>query len=545
MTIVNALDRGRKAFGNQAWRDAFADLSLADKETPLQPDDLEMLAIAAYLTGNSIVCNEVWSRAHNEYLTEGNIAGAARCAFWLGFTLLNKGEYARGGGWISKAGSLVDYDQLECVEQGYLLLPMALRALSDGDAERSYEKLEQIGEIANRFKDPDLKTLSRLGKGQALIRLGEIQTGVKCLDEAMAIVDSGVLSPIVVGIVYCAVIETCLEIFDLNRAQEWTGALNDWCTSHPHLVPFRGQCLTRRSEIMQMHGEWQDAIKEASHAVEILSKPKGEPAAGSAFYQLGELHRLHGDFIKAEEAYREANRFGRKPQPGLALLRLAQGRIDTAKTSIQQVMNEAKKLKIRSASLPAYIEIMIAAKDHENARDGVQELVKISNDLNAPLIKARAAYAEGSLLLSEGDAQKALECLVKAYSIWETLKSPYEAARTRVLIGMASREIGDEDTAIMELETALLTFSELNAISDITRVNEILRDKKIIKPSGLTKREMEVLQLIANGETNRNIASELYISERTVERHVSNIFNKLNVSSRSAATAYAYKQQLI
>jgi DNA-binding CsgD family transcriptional regulator len=459
----------------------------------------------------------------------------------LGFTLLNRGEYARGGGWISQAGSLLANDQLECVERGYLLLPLALKALSEGDAERSFGKFEQIGEIANSFKDPDLRTLSRLGKGQALIRLGEIQTGVKCLDEAMAIVDSGILSPIVVGIVYCAVIETCLEIFDLSRAQEWTGALSDWCTSHPHLVPFRGQCLTRRSEIMQMHGEWQ----EAKHAVEILSKPKGEPAAGSAFYQLGELHRLHGDFIKAEEAYLEANRFGRKPQPGLALLRLAQGRIETAKTSIQQVMNEAKKLKVRSTSLPAYIEIMIAAKDYENARDGVQELVKISNDLNAPLLIAKAAYAEGSLLRSEGNAQKALECLSKAYSIWETLKSPYEIARTRVLIGMASREIGDEEAANMELDTAHRTFSELNAISDINRIKELLRDKKIIKPGGLTKRELEVLQLIANGKTNRNIANELYISERTVERHVSNIFNKLNVSSRSAATAYAYKQQLI
>lgn len=545
MSAEKVLERGREAYRKQAWRDACKLLSQADKKSPLDPEDLEILAMSAYLTGNFQLCNEILSRAHNVYLQQGNVEGAARSAFWLGFILLNRGEYARGGGWISQARNVLLEDNPECVEMGYLLLPAALKCLSEGDTEGSLKNFEKVGEVADRFQDRDLKTLSRLGKGQTLVRMGRYQSGVILLDEAMAIVDTGTLSPVVTGIVYCAVIETCLEVFDLGRAQEWTDALSDWCTSHPHLVPFRGQCLTRRSEIMQLHGKWQDAIKEANHAVGVFSQSNLEPASGAAFYQLGEIQRLCGDYVEAENAYNEANKFGRKPQPGLALLRLAQGQTKVAQASIEQVMNEAKNLKTRSRSLPAYIEIMIAANETEKAGNGIRELTEIAGKLNAPFINASVAYAKGTLSLSLGNPHQALEYLLTAYSIWEELEAPYETARTRVLIGKASREIGDLDASIMELEAALWTFNELNAKPDIEITDKLLRNRNMPKSGGLSNRELEVLQLIAGGKTNKYIASKLYISERTVERHVSNIFNKLNVSSRSAATAYAFKNQLL
>ena len=545
MGTEKALDQGRKAYQQQVWGEAYTLLSNADKEASLAPENLELLAVAAYLVGKFNECYDIWTRAHNDYLNNDNIVGAIRCAFWMGFTLLNKGESARGGGWIARARTLLEEGQLDCVERGYLLLPVALRCLGEGDPKGSLVNLEQAGKIGDRFRDPDLMTLTRLGRGQALVRLGSVREGATLLDEAMAAVDSGEVSPIVVGIVYCAVIETCLEIYDLSRAQEWTEALNDWCSSQPQLVPYRGQCLIRRSEIMQLHGTWSKAINEASRAIEYLTKPKGEPAASAAYYQLGELYRLRGDFIKAEEAYRQASKWGRKPQPGLALLRLAQGQVDVAKKSIESALNEARNIKMRARILPAYTEIMLTANDGDKAGIAANELIEIATGFNAPLMDAIAAHAEGAVSLSEGNNQDALEKLRHAWTIWEQLEAPYEIARVRFLIGKAYTKLGDGDTAALEFEAAWATFHELGAIPDIMRIDEYFDTKSSERTHGLSKRELEVLRLIANGKTNKAIANELFISERTVERHVSNIFDKLNVSSRSAATAYAYKKQLI
>jgi DNA-binding CsgD family transcriptional regulator len=271
----------------------------------------------------------------------------------------------------------------------------------------------------------------------------------------------------------------------------------------------------------------------------VSSDESGQPATGAALYQLGELHRLHGNYIKAENAYREASKFGRKPQPGLALLRLAQGQVETAKTSISRVLKEANNVKTRSRALPAFIEIMITANDPEQAERGICELVEISRDLNAPVLNAAAAYSEGLFFLYAGDTHRAMESLRKAYSLWERLEAPYETARTRLLIGKACRELGDEDTARMEMEAARWTFDQLNAEPDSTRINKLLKDRHKGKKGGLTPRELEVLKLIASGKSNKTIAGELFISERTVERHVSNIFNKLVVSSRAEITSLA------
>ena len=544
MVREKEIHQGRTAFGRREWKAAHQLLSEADRSVPLHPNDLELLAIAAYLLGKSSESHDTWSRAHNDHLHGGDVRCAVRCAFWLGFTLLNAGEFARGGGWIARASRLIG-EHSDCLEHGYLLLPVALRLLGEGKAGDSRDTFDQAGKIGERFQDTDLIALTRLGRGQALIRLGQAQEGVPLLDEAMAAVDAGETSPIVSGIIYCAVIEACMEIFDLRRAQEWTKALSDWCGSQPDLVPFRGQCLIRRSEIMQLHGEWPDAMEEASRANELFAQQKADTMAGAACYQLGELYRLRGDFAKAEEAYHQSSSYGRDPQPGLALLRLAQGQVESARVSILRTLQEAKNLKTRTRVLPAYIEIMLAARDVHQAQTAANELGEIAKDMGAALLQALAAQARGAVLLFQGDAPAALEQLSHARAIWTSLKAPYASARVRCLIGTACHETQDHEAARMEFAAARKTFLQLEARPDIDRVDALTHKRGSGKTLGLTSRELEVLRFLAKGKTNKAIASELFVSERTVDRHVSNILAKLNLPSRAAATAFAYENELV
>jgi len=544
MIAAHSLDGGREAFARMAWVDSYAQLSAVDRDSALEPEDLERLSIAAYLLGRDADSEEVLARAHNEYVRRGCLGDAARAAFWLGFQLFGKGEMARGSGWLARARRLVDDAPDPCVAQGLLLVPAALQLMQRGDITAAYDTFSQAAAAGERFRDLNLTTLGRLGQGQALITLGKIAAGVALLDEVMVGVTNAEVSPVIVGIVYCATLDACSGIFDVRRAHEWTTALSRWCASQPDLVPFRGECLVRRAEIMHLHGAWLDAMREVERARDALLQ-RGERAAGAAVYELGELHRLRGEFAKAEEAYRLAVQWGQKAQPGLARLRMDQGQLAAAAAAIRLVAEEARDRRARSRMLAAYVDIMLAVHDVPAADVAADELSKIAGELESPFLRAVSAHATGAVLLAKGDTRSALVALREAAAAWREFPAPYEGARSGVLVGLACRALGDEDAAELELDAAQQTFETLGAVPELARLRELRKKRPSSSADRLTTREVEVLRLVAAGKTNRTIADELGISEKTVARHVSNIFRKLGLPTRAAATAYAYKHELV
>ncbi|MEG3630123.1 LuxR C-terminal-related transcriptional regulator [Streptomyces poriticola] len=548
MATVDPRMRGREAYERLAWRDAYEHLSAADQRGRLEPDDLDRMARAAYLIGAVDGATGAWERAHHAFLERGDVASAVRCAFWIGFTLVLHGEHARGGGWLARAQHILEDAALDCAEQGYLRIPMVLRALDGGDPEAARRSLVEITEIADRFDDADLQALGRLGQGQALLAQGRTAQGVAMLDEAMVAVTMGEVSPVAAGIVYCAVILACRGVFDLRRVQEWTAALSRWCATQQDLKPYRGQCLVHRSEIMQLRGEWADAMDEVRQACEHLSDPPGNPVMGMALYQRAELYRLRGDFPRAENCYREAIDRGHSAQPGLALLRLAQGRLDDAAAAIRRTLGETEGAEDRPGVLAGYVEIELAAGAVEDAHLAVDELDKIAAGFDSPYLRAVVAYAHGSALLAAGEPEAACVALRRAWVAWHDIDAPYETARVRLQMARACRRIGDHDTAEMELEAARRVFERLGAVPALDQVRQLMSRAgraSYPTPGGLTPREVEVLRLVATGASNREIADRLVISDKTVARHVSNMFTKLGVSSRAAATAYAYEHDLV
>lgn len=528
----------------EKWTETYTELLKADRDGALRPEDLEKLATSAYLTGRDEECLTALERAHQGYMTRKRINEAVRCTFWLAIIHFNRGDKAQGSGWIKRGNSLLDKNNFDCPEQGLLLIPVALGALSQGDTRNALELFEKAVSIGEQYNDVDLKAIGCLGSGQAMVVQGDIKKGINILDEAMIMAKAEDIHLIAKGIIYCAGISVCRKVWDLKRAQEWTLALSRWCNSHADLVPFRGQCLVRRAEIMQLFGEWPKAMEEAEHACKRF-QTSVPPATGEAYYRQGELHRLLGAFMQAENCYREAAKWGKTPQPGLALLRLTQGQLDAAKTSIVNTLREAKDTKVRVEHLPAMVRIMIAANHTEEGRTAAEELSQIADHFDVPYLYAMSSYALGNVFFAEGDLIEASRNVQKALDGWNTFNLPYEIARARELKGLIYREMGDKDSSDMDLAAAKWTFEQLNAAPDLDRVTRLLNMKLNHNNHGLTLRELQVLRRVASGKTNKSVAGELFISERTVDRHVSNIFNKLGVSSRVEASTYALKNKML
>ena len=538
------LEHGREAYARREWRGAHASLATADRALPLGAEDLELLATSASMLGRDDEHLQVLERAHHGHLEAGETLQAARCACWAGTHLLIRGEMARGAGWLARAQRLVEQEERDCVERGYLLVPMMMGQEAAGDS-AAYDTAAAVAGIGERFGDADLLGLALHQQGRLLIKQGRREAGFALLDETMLAVTSGELSPIVTGLIYCSVIEGCQQIYELGRAREWTAALTRWCGEQPDMVSFTGRCLVHRAEILQLRGAWAAALDEARMAERRFGQAMHEVAAGEASYRKGEIHRLRGERAAAARAYRAARQRGWEPQPGLCLLRLAEGNTDAAAAAIRRAVGETRGVSQRAALLPAYIEIMLSVGNVDDARTACRELEQITDGFGSGMLGAALAQARGVIALVEGDAWAALVPLRHACRAWQELDVPYEAARARVLVGLACRALLDEDTATLELEAARDVFAQLGAAPDLARVDSLAPGVDARSSHGLSPRELEVLRLVAGGATNKAIAASLFLSERTVERHLSNIFSKLRVPSRTAATAYAYEHQLI
>jgi DNA-binding CsgD family transcriptional regulator len=538
--MQDRLQHGRDSYARRRWNEAYQSFASTDETTPLGVDDLERLATSAYLTGRDLEFQQIHDRLHRSHVDAGDRARAARCAFWLGLSLLLRGEAAQANGWTVRGQRLVD--DLDCAERGYLLLPSAEDQLRAGQGEAAYATAAAAAAIGERFGDCDLVAVARHVQGRALIEQGRVSAGLGFLDETMLAVVTGELSPIMTGLMYCSVIDACQQIHALGRAREWTAALSNICEQQPEMVAFTDACLVHRAEIMRLQGAWPDALTEACRACERARRADRKPP-GAALYQQAEIHRLCGEFAKAEDAYRSASELGCEPQPGLALLRLAQGRGDAACASIRRLTSATSDRVRRARLLPAHLEIMLSTGDVEEARRACDELRELARALDADALRAVVAQADGAIALADGHAHAALDPLRKAFELWSGLEAPYEAARVRVLIGQACRALGDEEAAGLERRAARSVFEQLGARPDLARMDAPIAPQRSLKHP-LTARERHVLRLISNGRTNKQIADELRVSERTVDRHVSNILSKLDVPSRTAATAYAYDHQL-
>ena len=538
------LERGRECYAQRQWADAYTSLSRADRATPLVGHDLELLAMAAYLVGRDEDYLSALERAHQAHLDAGERVRAVRCAFWVGMRLLFRGETGRATGWFARAQRLLEREALECAERGYLLLPVVEQQLAADDSEAAYATAASAAEIGESCGDADLIACARHQQGRIRLQQGQVERGLALLDEVMVAVTAAELSPLVTGLMYCSVIRACQEVYAFGRAGEWTAALARWCEEQPEMVAFTGVCRVHRAEIMQLHGAWQAAIEEAQRARE-RSQGVDQQAAAAALYQQAEVHRLRGELSAAEEAYRNASQMGFEPQPGLALMRVAQGRRDAAAAAIRRSVSAATNPLQRARLLPAYVEIMLAVGDIPEARRAGSELEDIAQAFDTDVLRALAAQARGAVDLAEGDPRAAFGPLRRALDVWRQVDAPYEAARVRVLMGMACRSLGDDEAAVLELAAARAAFEHLGAAPDVARTHALAQGAPPDQRHGLSPRELQVLRLVATGKTNKAIAAELSLSERTIDRHVSNIFTKLDVPSRAAATAFAFAHKLV
>ena len=541
MGVVDELVRAREAYDRQEWvaaYDALSELSPGD----LTPDDFARLAMVAYLVGRQNDCIQALQRAHAAQLDAGDRRGAVRSAFWLAMVLIESGEPAVAGGWVSRAQHLVEDIDQDVVERGYVLIHLFFQRLFSGDIDGAGVLADDVESIGRRFADPDLLAMGRCFKGRLLIYQGEVSEGLALLDEAMAAVSAGEVAPIFAGQIYCALIEACQEISDFTRAEQWTRALSRWCDAQDGLLAFTGQCAVHRGQIMRLHGAFAEALEELDRAQLRYLAIGSPPAAGLSWAERGDILRIRGDLPAAEAAFDRALAHGHDPQPSLSLLRLAQGRTDAAAATIRRLLAERRDPVHRVQLLPAATEVLLADGDVEHAAEVADELSTLATRFPSPALRAKARLTSGKVLLAREEYGDAVTELRSAATIWVSLEAPYETARARALLGVALRGLGDGESGTAELALARDTFARLGAVLDERATARLLEPAA---PNGLSGREVEVLRLVASGMSNPEIATTLFLSEKTVARHLSNIFTKLDVRTRTAAAAFAFEHHLV
>lgn len=542
MHVIDDLTAGREAYARRAWAAARDLLSRADPER-LEPDDLRSLSTAAYLTGDRGLAVRSRQRAHSASIALGEHLAAARDAHDIAMVLAMNGEPAVASGWVARAERLLRDEPEDSVERGFLLMHQVLRYLQAGDLAHLVSCCARIEEIGRHHDNPDLVTYALSATGRALLYAGKVPDGLARLDEAMVALTSDQVSPLMAGQVYCTMIEGCQEIADYRRMTEWTEALTQWCADQPDLVPFTGQCAVHRGQIHRSHGEFQAALDELALALDRYAAAGMGPAVGLVHYERGEVLRTLGDLDGAQSAFDDAADFGLEPQPGQSLLWLARGRTDAAVSSAHRLLEDAHDPVTRSRRLGAIVEILCTAGGCEEARAPSAELLSIAESFGCDGVTASASYAAGLVALgADDDPTAALSHHRRAWKSWIALGARYDAARARVQIARALSALGDTVSMRSELSVAQRTFAELGA-EPARRAVELLLTPEF--PDGLTAREVEVLRLVAAGHSNPQIAAALVLSEKTVARHLSNIFGKTGVTSRTAAATYAHRHDLL
>jgi DNA-binding NarL/FixJ family response regulator len=542
MSVVEELHRAREAYERREWVATYRALSDLD-EADLQPDDLMALATTAYLLGRRNDSVQALQRAFAAYRARGVTLGAVRAACALTLVLWMGGEVAVGSGWKARAERLLDEVEEDVVERGHLCDVALIGHVLNGELAAAFATAPKIAEYGRRYGDPDLTALGMHAEGRMLIYSGQVAAGLQRLDEAMVGVMAGEVSPVAAGRVYCSTVEACQEVLDLSRASQWTHALTTWCDAQPGLVAFTGQCAVHRGQLMRFHGAYADALEELARAVDRYALAGGDPALGLAYAERGDVLRLMGKYATAHEAYDDAVRFGNQAQPGRALLLAAEGRAEPAASAVRRALGEAGDPVHRCRLLPGAVDVLLAAGAEDEAAALAAELAGIAESFGCATLRAAAHDATARVALARGDDDAALAAARLALRQWTSLSARYEVACSRVLVGRALRRLGDEESAVAELTEARTCYAELGAAPAERETAGLLGQEE--SPGGLSPREVEVLRLVAAGKSNPQIAATLVLSEKTVARHLSNIFVKLGVGSRTAAAAFAYEQHLV
>jgi ATP/maltotriose-dependent transcriptional regulator MalT len=538
-SIDDILRRARAAYEARDWTSAYRDLQAARERGSLSADDLFALGDAAWWLGLIRETLTVSEECYQRFLEEGRVARAAMNALDIGFAWFMRGDPMIGSAWISRARRLLE-DEPECVEQGFLMLVDAGAALDDGDLDNAQVLATQVRDVGRRFSSPTLETLALILEATVLIHRGDVDRGSTLLDEAMLPVVAGRLPPEYAGNAYCQVIAICWELADLTRAQHWTDVLERWCDQLNAAAMFVGVCRIHRVQLLSARGRWTDARREASTACAELAE-MNTSVVGEAHYALGELNRLGDHHAAAEHEYRRAADHGRDPEPGRSLLHVATGDMASALAGVRRALADTSVVLRRPRLLAALVEIASAAGRLDEADAAAGELEAIASRYGTPGFGAWACHSRGLVLLRRGEPGAAIPRLSEACRRYRDLGAGFDVATVRALLGEAYLAVGDP-CAEVELGEAARAFAALGAERSARRVSEVVARPPV--PGGLTARERDVLVKVAERLTNKETAAALFISDKTVARHLANVYLKLGLSTRTAAAAWAIDQGL-